>query len=173
MMLALKIVALQLVSLLAPVVCLFYRKGIFLTPDDQTSPYGMYEPRMRYIYAHLPQWVGDWYWLGIRNSGYGLAYKWKPDHFKNLTSYDDCVCFSTTQNTWYGKRRTVEVDGFREQCFSIGIGRFGFHVICGYRLRPVFDEWYANRFLAAGIPYRKVNMDARPILSIRAGMKDD
>lgn len=169
----LKIALLTLAKLAAPVVTLFYRKGIWVTPDDPVSPFGQYEEKMRRLYAHVPKWVADWWWLGVRNRAYGLAYKFKPDFFKSLTTYDDLLPAVTTVDTRFGTKRTIKIDEYKEVTWSVGKGKFGFHVIAGYRLRPVFDQWYNNRFNAAGIPYRPINMDARPILSIRAGTSDD
>lgn len=180
MKLALKIALCTLADFAAPFVALVYRKGIWVTPDDPVSPFGCgttpgasTEPFMQKLYARFPKFVGDWWWCGMRNRAYGLAYKLKPDHFKNLTTYDNCQTLSFTEHVWYGKRRVIYVDGHKELTYFIGKGKVGFHVILGYRLRPVFDEWYNNRFLQASIPYRPVNMDARPILSIRAGTTDD
>lgn len=169
----LKIALLTLAKLAAPVVTLFYRKGIWVTPDDPVSPFGMYEEKMRRMYAHFPKWVADWWWLGVRNRAYGLAYKFKPQYFKDLTSYDDIQVLQLVEETRFGKRRVIFVGQYKEVTWSFGKGKFGFHVIAGYRLRPIYDQWYNNRFNAAGIPYRPINMDARPILSIRTGTSDD
>lgn len=162
----LKILLLNLVKSAAPAVCLFYRKGWFLTPDDPVSPYGCgttpgasNEPTMHRIYARFGTFIGDWWWLGVRNRAYGLTYALKPDHFKSMTSYDSIV--------WTQKRRgplrTIEVDGYREYTLFCGL----FHVIAGYRLRPVVSARLQRQ------PYRPVNMDARPILSFRPGNTDE
>lgn len=157
---------LLLLSTLAPFVCLFYRKGIWLTPDDPVSPFGCgttpgssREDAMVEKYQKWGVYWADWWWLGIRNSCYGLAYKWKPSHFKDLTTYANCAVTVTQR----GPLRAITVDGFREWTVFLGL----FHVIAGYRLRPVADEAQRN------VPCRTVNMDARPILSIRAGGNDD
>lgn len=149
----------------ATVVCLFYRKGWYLTPDDTESPFGKYEPAMVRRYEKWGKYWADYWWLGMRNRGYGFAYDLKPDHFKNLTTYADC------EVAHYPGRfmRKIVVDGYVERTFFFGF----FHIILGWRLRPIYDEWV--RLWRDGIPtpYRPINMDARPIFSIRAGGKDD
>ena len=155
-----------LAGLVAPVVTLFYRKGIWLTPDDPVSPFGMYEPRMRSLYAHLPAWVVDWYWLGIRNSAFGLAYKWKPESLKGVTNYE----FLLDRKIWSYQaenKRVISVvlpEGvFKEHTY---FGPF-FHIIWGYRLRPVRDSAWKYQEV------KEINMDGRPIFSIRWGKNDD
>lgn len=149
----------ELVGLTAPVVCLFYRRGWFATPDDSVSPYGQGEPTMRRIYAKLGPRFGDWWWLGVRNRAYGLAYAMKPAHFKRMTTYAH-VAVTVRQK---GRLRVIDVDGYKEYCLSLGVA----HIIAGYRLRPIVDG------MGDGSTYRAVNMDARPILSIRFGNADD
>lgn len=162
----------ELVALAAPVVCLFYRKGWFLTPDDPVSPFGSgttpgasTEPFVQRIYARFGVFAGDYWWLGLRNRAYGLSYALKPRHFKQLTTYTDCQASLTER----GPLRTIAIDGYAEYTLRLGF----FHVIAGYRLRPIYDWIMHNRIYRAQIPYRPVNMDARPILSVRWGTKDD
>lgn len=181
MKLALKMLLCKVAMIAAPVVTIFYRKGIWLTPDDPVSPYGCGttpgasdEPQMRRMYEKFGTRFGDWWWLAMRNRAYGLSYKLKPQHFKDMKDYSEIQsAWTQTYPRWYGAVRYIQVDGYYERTYSVGKGKIGFHVIAGYRLRPVFDQWYANRFNGAGIPYRPINMDARPILSIRAGTQDD
>lgn len=174
MNLALKIVVGMVLSALAPIVVLVYRRGWFDTPDDNVSPRGMYEERVRKINERFGNWVSDYYWLALRNRAYGYDYAMKPQHFKDMKDYSEIEsAWTQTFPRWYGSVRYIQVDGFYERTYSIGKGKVGFHVITGYRLRPVYDEWYNNRFNAAGIPYRPINMDARPIFSLRAGTQDD
>jgi hypothetical protein len=162
-MIWLKIIFLQLVKMSAPFVCLFYRGGWYNTPDDPVSPHGMYEQTMKKMHAHFGTWFADWWWLGIRNTAYGLAYALKPDHFKRKTSYFACEIGRTKS----GRITTTVVDGYSE--YVISFKRL--HIIVGYRLTPIYDEVRNNRY-GANIPYRPVNMDARPIISIRAGEAD-
>ena len=154
-----KALLLMLVAQTAPLVCLVYRKGWFLTPDDPVSPFGRYEPKMVERYAKWGTFWADWWWLGMRNRAYGLAYALKPPHFKDLTTYANCAI--EVKQT--GPVRKITVDGFTEYMVSLGFA----HVIAGYRLRPVVDEAQRN------VPCRAVNMDARPIFSLRFGAKDD
>jgi hypothetical protein len=166
--LPLQLVLLQLAKLAAPFVTLVYRGGWFNTPDDPASPHGMYEPKMQGMHRRLGTWWADWWWLGIRNPAYGLAYAMKPAHFKELTTYDDCSCWRGV----VGRSRYTSVDGYRERAIDL---RFC-HLLVGYRVTPIFNEWHVNleraRFGEPPIPFRPVNMDARPILSLRFGKPD-
>ena len=155
-----------LVSFAAPVVCLVYRRGWFNTPDDPASPHGMYEKAMVERHAKWGTYWADWWWLGVRNRAQGLAYALKPEHFKRLESYADCAI----SRAWKGPIRITRVDGFAEFAISL---RFA-HVLYGLRLTPIFNEVTKNRYLppAEQIPFRKVNMDARPVVSVRAGVPD-
>lgn len=166
LILLLKIFLLQLASLVAPVVTLFYRKGIWLTPDDPVSPYGCGttptgsdEPKMRKIYARYGKFIGDWWWLGIRNSAYGLAYKWKPAEFKELDTYK-YLQFGRKEGKFL---RVIKILGYKEYCLKLK----WLHILYGYRLRPILGG------ILEGHAYRPINMDARPIFSIRAGGEDD
>ena len=47
------------------------------------------------------------------------------------------------------------------------------HVIAGYRLRPIVDEHLRWKDQDGEFPTRPVNMDARPLITIRAGNEDD
>jgi hypothetical protein len=166
--LALQLVLLELVKLAAPLVCIFYRGGWFNTPDDPASPHGQYEPKMRGLLARFGPRVNDWWWLGIRNRAYGLAYAMKPAHFKALSTYDECACLRAVE----GRTRVTWVDGYRERAIDLK----WFHLLVGYRVTPIYNEWYANleraKFGEPPIPFRPVNMDARPILSLRLGGAD-
>jgi hypothetical protein len=170
MKLALKILFGMVLSLLEPIVTLVYRRGWFDTPDDNVSPRGMYEERVRKINERFGNWVSDYYWLALRNRAYGYDYAMKPEFFKNLTSYDG-LNMDIRWRTVLGfiKVRTIWIEGFKEYTVSFGF----FHVIYGYRLRPIFDESFHNKWASDKIPFRPINMDARPILSFRFGAKDD
>jgi hypothetical protein len=156
-----KILTIALASLISPVVTLFYRKGIWVTPDDPESPYGVgnassNEPTMHWIYNNLGTFIGDWWWLGVRNRAYGLKYKFKPDFFKGLGTYDDLEKFRFKS----GLVTYTEVEGYPEWVISF----YFFHVIVGYRMSPVYDTIGK---------VRPINMDARAIFSVRAGGNDD
>ena len=165
-MIFLKAFLLLLLSNAAPLVCLVYRRGWWVTPDDPVSPFGCgttpgssREQAMVEKYAKWGTYWADWWWCGVRNRCYGLAYAMKPQHFKDLQTYAGCNV-AVMQS---GRVRTITVDGYTEWTLSLGI----VHIIAGYRLRPIADEAQRN------VPCRAINMDARPILSIRAGGKDD
>lgn len=164
----------EVVALTAPVVCLVYRKGWYLTPDDPVSPFGCgttpfasSEPFMRKLYERFGRRVGDWWWLGVRNRAYGLAYELKPDHFKRMGSYADDV--KRLERRWYGPVRVIEIDGH----YEVTVHFWLFHVIAGYRLRPIRDEMVRAVIEQDVIFVRGINMDARPIFSIRWGKRDD
>lgn len=111
---------------------------------------------MRWVYEKFGSFVGDWYWLGIRNTAYGLAYKFIPEIFKNRETYDDLEKFRAK----HGPITYTEVAGYPEWIINFGF----FHIIFGYRMSPVYDTKGK---------VRPITMDARPILSIRGGGKDD
>lgn len=168
MKLALQILLCELVGLIAPLVTLVYRKGWFNTPDNPDSPHGMYEPAMKAKHAKWGTYWADWWWLGIRNRAYGLRYSLKPEFFKSLDTYER-LSIKTRYliASRYLNLREINVAGYKEWtlwcCF--------FHVIVGHRLRPIRDEFVNNMYLEPSmqIPFREVNMDARPIFSIRGG----
>ncbi len=166
--LAVQLVLLQFAKMIAPLVTLFYRAGWFNTPDDPASPHGQYEPKMRGILARWGVRVNDWWWLGVRNQAYGLAYAMKPRTFKALTSYDGLVFHRWAD----GHTRYTTVDGYTERAIDFGLA----HLLVGHRVTPIFNEIQENRRRAevgeAPIPFRPVNMDARPILSLRSGAPD-
>jgi hypothetical protein len=163
-----KVLACELVALAAPLVCLVYRGGWFNTPDDPASPHGQYEPKMQRILARFGVLVNDWWWLGVRNRAYGLRYALKPAHFKRLTSYEVC----RLERRFYGLLRITRVDGYAE----LALNCWWVHVIVGYRVTPIYNEAIENAARrvegAPLIPFRAVNMDARPLISIRSGMPD-
>ena len=157
-----QIIISKLFAISAPIVCLFYRKGWYLTPDDNTSPFGEYEPAMQWIYKTFGTWFGDYWWLGWRNRGYGLTYALKPSQFKNCETYSKFAQTHTTKKIWKDRIavRKYTIDGYPEWTFNLVI----FHIIVGYRVRPAIET---RDFV------RPINMDIRPILSIRTGGKDD
>ena len=58
------------------------------TPDDLLSPYGLYEPTVYKIYNKCGKFIGDWYWLGIRNQAQGFLWKFgkpTPKRFREMT----------------------------------------------------------------------------------------
>jgi hypothetical protein len=158
-----QIVFIETAKLFAPLVCLFYRKGIWNTPDNPDSPHGMYEKKMQRLHEKWGTWWADWWWLGVRNRAYGLSYKFKPELFKLIDSYEDLTMYRHES----GRSMYTVVEGYTERVIQFR----HFHMILGYRLTPIWDEHHKNKN-GAGIPFRKMNMDARPIFSIRAGKAD-
>lgn len=172
MTLFLKVLLCELVALLAPLVCLVYRKGWFNTPDDPSSPHGLYETKMRRILAKYGRYWSDWWWLGVRNRAYGLRYALKPNEFKGLW-YEGLGILEFGRTT-RGRVRVTRVLTRKE--WAIDFGRF--HVLYGYRMTPIYNELVRNynALLLSGyewdVPFRPINMDARPLLSIRSGKPD-
>lgn len=146
----------------APIVTLFYRKGWYLTPDDPVSPFGKGEAKMTRMYEKYGKFIADWWWLGIRNPAFGLAYKLKPQIFKDMTTYKNLKHpeLEVKQGRFL---RTITILGYKEYFISLKY----FHILVGYRLRPIVSSLYDHA------PYRAINMDARPIFSIRAGGEDN
>jgi hypothetical protein len=153
-----KVLLCEFVALLAPLVCLVYRGGIFNTPDDPESPHGHYEPKMRKIYEKYGKWVGDYWWLGIRNRAYGLRFNLKPELFRAATSYDGFPRVRYKK----GLIQVTDVAGYKEYILNLK----WLHIIYGYRMGPVYNT-------KGPLGSRQVNMDARPILSIRSGEDDN
>jgi hypothetical protein len=168
MKLSMQIVFLQLVKSTAFFVTLLYRQGWYNTPDNPDSPHGQYELFMKRLRNTVGTWWADWWWLGVRNTAFGLAYKMKPEHFKDLTSYDDCLVSRTFKLG--GVIQKTVVDGYAE--YILNFKRF--HIIYGHRLTPIYNEHRKNAYLHPDnrIAFRPINMDARPILSIRSGAPD-
>lgn len=121
-----------------------------LTPDDPVSPFGQYEPTVKKIYDKCGCYVGDLYWLGFRNTLYGLSYALKPKYLKSLTSYRAL----TRVVRVYGCVRVVSVGHLRE----ITIRGFGLAFIWGNRLSPILENQD---------DLHHPNMDGRPVFSIR------
>lgn len=170
-MILLKILACEVAGLLAPLVTLVYRGGWFNTPDDPASPRGLGEPAMRALHARFGAWLADWWWLGVRNRAYGLAYALKAPEFRGLR-YETISPVDVSYRA--GRLRRIRILGRSEWMLSLGL----VHVICGYRLRPVLDELLRN--WSGGwprapwdVPHRPINMDARPIFTVRPGARDD
>jgi hypothetical protein len=176
MKLALILLVDGLLASLAPIVTLFYRGGWFNTPDDPVSPRGMGEPFMRKLHAHLPAWVADYWWLGWRNKAYGWSYANKPAVFKGLR-YDlvtDWQGFNVIVDDGWLSHREIHMLGYSEHTFTLTVkGKPRLGLIVGYRLRPIWDELCRNLDTDVwDVPHRPINMDARPILSIRFGGDD-
>jgi hypothetical protein len=109
---------------------------------------------MRMIYGIYGKFIGDWWWLGVRNSSMGIAYKFKPNYLKGIPTY--AYLPRTVKSTrFYDLIKVWKAD------FELTL-KFGlFHVIYGRRLKPIIND--------NDLPVRSVNMDGRPILSIRWG----
>lgn len=140
-----------------PLVAIYAIRGKYpwwmVTPDDPVSPFGQYEQTVVEQYKK-GRWWGDVYWLGFRNSVYGLKYKYKPDYLKEITSYRP---IQLRMKRRVSKNKVVLVlDGLTETTLSIG----PFRVIYGYRLSPIWN-WEPSH----GV--RPINMDGRPVFSIR------
>lgn len=125
-----------------------------VTPDDIHSPYGQYEPTTRKVYERFGKRVGDFYWLGLRNRAYGLRYYFKPDELKGLTTYDHIKIARIDDNT---VGMVLGDQYYEEKTRAFGPLR----LISGWRLTPLLDTKLNQN------PVRPINMDGRPVLTIR------
>lgn len=121
-----------------------------LTPDDTVSPFGQYEPTVKKIYDKFGRYAGDLYWLGFRNTLYGLSYAFKPKHLKSLTTYKKL-------------EYTIRVHGCLQiikvgKLYEITVRGLGLALIWGNRLSPIVTN-DGN--------IRHPNMDGRPVFSVR------
>lgn len=149
-----------------------------VTPDDPVSPFGSgttkgasVEKSQMDIYRRFGRYVGDVVWLGWRNSGYGYAYKQKPDWLKNPDiKYEDLTVnkVESGNKTIYG---VYSPDG--EWLTEVQCRLGPLIIIHGYRLQPVYDGAMENKErLSKGEPRaprpaRHPNMDGRPLISFR------
>lgn len=161
------VLATVLGSFAAPIVTLFYRQGWFNTPDDPVSPRGIREPFMRKLHDKVGTWLADYWWLGWRNKAYGLAYALKPQYFKDLIyPLFEPEDFVVTRGKLV---RTIQMFVYKEYAVDFKY----FHILYGYRLAPIYNEVMRNANNAQwDVPHRPINMDARPIISFRAGRPD-
>lgn len=159
MVAALQGLMLTLLGLLAPVVVPFFlwAKRVpwwLTTPDDPVSPYGLYEPAVFRVYERYGKFAGDYYWLAFRNSLYGLAYYLKPDWLKRLeVPYSD-LAMCRIDGKWF---ELITVDGADWE-LTVHLGQLV--LIMGRRLSPIWNN-------EPGKLPRAINMDGRPIFSIR------
>ena len=122
-----------------------------VTPDDPVSPFGQYEATVRSVYARFGRYVGDLYWLGLRNSLYGLRYALKPARFKGVTDYTVFARHITSR----GRLTIFCVEGLRLYQYRVG----GFELLAGWMVRGAALDPYT--------PRQPVNMEFRPVFSLR------
>jgi hypothetical protein len=127
-----------------------------ITPDDPVSPFGQYEETVRKVYEKRGRYWGDVYWLGFRNVLFGLAYEWKPAWLKRMKSYEDMP----TEKTTFLMVTTVKLFDLREYTINLGL----FSLILGNKLSPIHN--------GKKDPVRAINMDGRPVFSIRINNGD-
>lgn len=126
------------------------------TPDDPRSPFGQYEPLVKSIYEKYGRYIGDLYWLGFRNTLYGISYCLKPKAFKEAKSYFEF--FRTQKSGKFYKLSAVEKASGRGRWFELVLYVGPFSIIWGNRLHAVMTN---------NDEVRHPNMDGRPIFSIR------
>ena len=164
-------------TILTPLlVALYARSGRYpawlVTPDDpfvlepaESRPphFGHYEEAVRKFYARFGRFWGDIYWLGFRNTLYGLAYARKPQWLKDLTTYE--VLQPCLQRRTYAGFIDLTFIAPNEHGFErlwearVNLGILG--IIIGHKLSPIFNA-------EPGTPYRAINMDGRPVFSFRS-----
>lgn len=133
------------------------------TPDDPylkgLSPhYGHYEPTVRKIYARLGAYWGDAYWLGLRNTLFGLAYLWKPDILKELDDYEQIQDSIQVSLKRWGILYELPLGDRDIWCAVIDCKLFA--VIAGHRIDNIFNS-------EPGRMITHPNMDGRPCLTFR------
>jgi len=152
--LGLLLLLLNPLAFLAVVICAAVRRypWFLLTPDDPVSPFGLYEDQVRRVYVRFGRYVGDVYWLGLRNCLYGAAYALKPREMKGLRNYIDIGIGKRS----LGRATCWSAGKYRQWTVRIG---FGFFLLLGWKVdRVVIDP---NTYRAS------VNMDFRPTFSVR------
>lgn len=122
-----------------------------LTPDDTVSPYGRYEETVRNVYRRFGKVIGDIYWLGFRNVGYGFLYRFKPQKYKDTTDYSQFERSVIRE----GRVTTYVVDGLVQKDFE-----FGFLVFrAGWKVDRVVLDPHTQR--------QPINMEFRPTFTAR------
>lgn len=138
-----------------------------LTPDDTKSPFGVGEKTVEWVYERFGQYFGDVYWLGWRNSLAGIAYKLKPRWLKDQGIQYETLTLEVERNLIFLKQPDGTYLWERTRQFG------PFYFISGYRLKPILDGAFENRErLRLGLPRyprpaKTVNLDGRPIITIR------
>jgi len=127
-----------------------------ITPDDlprKGAPhFGHYEATVRKVYERFGRYWGDVYWLAFRNSNYGLAYYFKPEQFKGLTSYA-LLPRSVVRKSWGWK---YKVAGYELLQVRLPLG---FELLLGWQVRGAVLDPFG--------PRSPVNMEFRPMFSLR------
>jgi hypothetical protein len=122
-----------------------------VTPDDPASPFGQYEPTVRKMYEKVGRYWGDVYWLGLRNSLYGLRYRLKPARFKGVTDYSNFRRHIEAR----GNLTVYCVEGLRLWQYRRG----SFELLAGWMVRGAALDPFTPRQL--------INMEFRPVFSLR------
>lgn len=126
------------------------------TPDDpferELAPhFGHYEETVRAIYTLFGRYVGDVYWLGLRNSLYGLRYMLKPNKYRGLIDYSH-MRVSVSR----GRLMTTYIaDGL--PLWQINL--WTFEILAGWMVRGAATDQHTIR--------QPVNMEFRPVFSPR------
>ena len=122
-----------------------------LTPDDTKSKFGQYEASVRWVYDRLGNKIGDLYWLGIRNVGYGFLYSFKPQKYKDTTDYSE---FERTVIK-EGRVTTYTVDDLVQKDLDLGL----LVLRGGWKVDGVFKDPFTKR--------QPINMEFRPTFTVR------
>jgi len=127
------------------------------TPDDpfvrgEAAHFGAYETTVRAVYARFGRYIGDVYWLGLRNQLFGLRYWLKPDRFKGITDYSR---MRRRIDPPRGALTVYCVEGYRLWQWRVG----PFELLAGWMVRGAALDPFT--------PRQPVNMDFRPTFSPR------
>lgn len=131
-----------------------------LTPDDLVSPFGQYEATVRKVYERWGRRVGDFYWLGLRNVMYGLRYRFKPLMLYPRIDVTGVLNYAhlhpSAKRIVCGRVTKYQIDNYKMWTIKLPLG---FGIKAGWKIDQMIYDPYTER--------KPVNMDARPIFSIR------
>lgn len=106
----------------------------FLETPDELLPGGMYEPTVLQIYNRLGWWLCSWYWLGLRNVGHGMWWRFGksvPLHLKHMTleQQKEYGVFSRERTFWkfrcvYGWKTVNDWYSLQTQRGILAVPRF-------------------------------------------------
>lgn len=124
-----------------------------VTPDDPVSPFGQSEETVRNVYARFGRYVGDVYWLAVRNCLYGLTYALKPSEFKDTSDYSDFHMLRDGDGK--GRKTVYSIAGYKQWVYNFG----PVTVLGGWKVKGVWND--------PKTPRQHINMEFTPVFSIR------
>jgi hypothetical protein len=130
-----------------------------VTPDDPVSPFGQYEERVRKVYEKAGKYIGDVYWLGFRNTLYGLKYKHKIPGLVGLTDY---TYLMTNKQVIHYKNVSITkydllLEGEIYTQHTIRLWKL--YIMFGHKIDSIHNDKFT--------PRQPVNMEGRPFFTLR------